>query len=106
MKRLMALLCSIVAAEGVWAHEGTPVLRQAQFYTLATTPLAIEGLTGDRFGNLYTGGRAAGVGVACPIWRVSLTNITPVVVGLVPTPTPTSQCNPAGIAIGPDGRLF
>ena len=36
----------------------------------AITPLAIEGLTGDSAGNLYTTGRAASPAL-CPVWRIT-----------------------------------
>ena len=43
--------------------------KNATFSSLVKTPLAIEGLTGDNAGNLYTVGRNAGAGVSCPVWR-------------------------------------
>src|SRR5262245_63995757 len=56
------------------------------FTTLSITPLAIEGLTGDAGGNLYTTGRAA-VPNPCPVWRIASTAtppVAPVQVGSIP----------------------
>ncbi len=50
----------------------------ATFTTLITTPLGIEGLTGDNSGNLYTVGRHVNVpaeqGLPCPVWKINLTS--------------------------------
>ncbi|MBC7939282.1 MAG: hypothetical protein H7Z19_05875, partial [Chitinophagaceae bacterium] len=78
----------------------------ASFSTLVTTPLAVEGLTGDRQNNLYTAGRSPGVGLPCPVWQVALSSVTPVLVGQVPAPSASTQCNPSGIAFGPGGALY
>ena len=72
--------------------------RDASFTTLITTPLAIEGLTGDDAGNLYTTGRGAS---PCPVWRISATSPSLVTVGNVPAP-----CSPSGIAFDAKGDLF
>jgi sugar lactone lactonase YvrE len=76
------------------------------FVTLITTPLAIEGLTADASGNLYTPGRAGVAGAACPVWRVNLREPALVVVGFVPAPSPTTQCSPSGLAFNASGELF
>ncbi len=100
---LLSALFALPAA----ADEGAQLPRHAGFTTLVTTPLAIEGLTGDRSGtSLYTPGRNAGAGIACPVWQVALASVTPVVVGRIPAPSPSGQCSPSGIAFGPDGRLY
>ncbi len=78
----------------------------ASFSTLTTTTLAIEGLTGDQQGNLYSTGRAAGNGVPCPIWRIAVGSPTPVVVGQVPAPSASASCSPSGLAFGPDGQVY
>ena len=57
--------------------------------------VGIEGLTADRRGDLYTPGRGV---VPCPVFRVRGDGA---VVGNLPGP-----CNPAGLAFGPDGRLY
>jgi sugar lactone lactonase YvrE len=78
----------------------------ASFSTLITTPLAIEGLTNDNGGNLYTPGRNPGAGLPCPVWRVNIASPTLVLVGNVPSPSPTGQCSPSGLAFNRAGKLF
>ncbi len=78
----------------------------ATFSTRIATPLVIEGLTGDRLGNLYTPSRNAGAGVPCPVWRVSVARPALVIVGFVPAPSPTQQCSPSGLAFNRSGNLF
>ena len=58
----------------------------ATFTTLITTPRAIEGLTGDNHGNLYTGGSGA---PPCPVWKINLNK---------PTLTPVGFVVPAAVA--------
>lgn len=62
MQQPFARLISRLAA----ADELPRFPRDASFTTLIITPLAIEGLTGDTAGNLYTTGRAAGV-----VWKLT-----------------------------------
>src|SRR5258705_9895451 len=76
------------------------------FTTLITTPLAIEGLTSDYNGNLYTAGRSTTNGEACPVWRIPLQSPSLNVVGLVPAPSSTATCSPSGLQFGPDGMLY
>lgn len=108
MKRLAAaaLLCAIVAVPARADDDAPALPRGAGFTTLVTTPLAIEGLTADRAGNLVTAGRNAGAGVACPVYRVALASVTPVVVGRIPAPSASASCSPSGLAFGPDARLY
>jgi len=82
-------------------HEGL-FPRNATFTTLAITPLAIEGLTADDAGNLYTTGRDL-VGDTCPVWK--FTGSTRTTVGLIPNPA-AARCNPSGIAFDPNGDLY
>jgi sugar lactone lactonase YvrE len=70
----------------------------ASFDTLIFTPLAIEGLTNDSQGNLYTPARG---GSPCPVYRVNIANPSLVVVGNIPAP-----CSPSGLAFNRAGRLF
>lgn len=72
------------------------------FSTLITTPLAIEGLTGDATGNLYTTGRATSPDL-CPIWSINKAKPELVVVGFIPNP---AACNPSGIAFDGIGNLY
>lgn len=68
------------------------------FTTVFPAPLSVEGLTGDRDGNLYSAGRG---GDLCPVWRVPSTGGEAVVVGNVPAP-----CRPSGIVLDRRGRIF
>ncbi len=100
-KKILAFLgLSLLAVPLAWAdddhHARFP--RDASFSTLVLTPLAIEGLTGDDAGNLYTTGRGAS---PCPVWRISVTHPSLVTVGNVPAP-----CSPSGIALDAKGDLF
>lgn len=104
-KQFASLLLSMLSWSPAWATDVPHLPQGASFFTLVTTPLAIEGLTGDREGNLYTTGRNAGPGVQCPVWRISLTGLT-TVVGYVPAPSAAAQCLPTGIAFGANGNLF
>ncbi len=76
------------------------------FRTLVTTPLVVEGLTGDGHGNLYTPGRNAGPGMPCPVWRVDISTASLVPVGYLPAPSPSQQCSPAGLAFDGGSDLF
>lgn len=80
------------------ANALTATVRAADFETVFRSPLTIEGLTGDRDGNLYSAGRG---GDPCPVWRVPAAGGTAVVVGNIPAP-----CSPAGLAFDAAGRLF
>ena len=66
----------------------------ASFTTLTITPLAIEGLTGDDDGNLYTTGRAP-VPDRCPVWQIDAGGSRLEVGSIANT---GSGCNPSGIA--------
>ena len=97
-KKTLALLGMLLASAGAWADDGPGLPRDATFSTLITTPLAIEGLTGDDQGHLYTTGRGAN---PCPVWRISFASPSRVVVGNVPAP-----CAPSGLTFGPEGDLY
>jgi sugar lactone lactonase YvrE len=87
-----------------WGDEDTlPFPKDATFTTLVTTPRAIEGLTGDNYSNLYTGGSGS---APCPIWKINLASPSPLVeIGTIPTSV-ASACNLAGIAFNDIGDLF
>ena len=75
--------------------------QNATFTTLITTPRAIEGLTGDNHGNLYTGGSGT---PPCPVWKINLSKPTLTPVGLI---QPASgNCGFTGIAFNDIGDLF
>jgi sugar lactone lactonase YvrE len=76
------------------------------FSTRVTTPLAIEGLTGEPGGNLFTTGRSAGNGVPCPVWRIGAGNAPLEVVGFIPAPSTSTPCNPSGITFNASRNLF
>ena len=69
------------------------------FETLVTFPLAIEGLTGDDDGNLYTTER--GGNPSCLVKRINVATKTVEVVGNIPV-----SCSPSGIAFDKNGFLF
>jgi sugar lactone lactonase YvrE len=87
----VSLLVSAQLSMSSWAQA-------ANFSTLIKTPLAIEGLTNDNAGNLYTTGRAAPI---CPVWRVNIASPSLVVVGNIPGP-----CSPSGLAFDKGGKLY
>jgi sugar lactone lactonase YvrE len=99
--RLIAAGCAAaLAALSTLALADDRFPRPATFTTQAITPLAIEGLTADSAGNLYTTGRAA-TPALCPVWRITGPNLT--VVGFIPNPV---ACNPSGIAFDAGGDLY
>ena len=72
------------------------------FTTRAITPFAIEGLTGDAAGNLYTTGRQPAAPKGCPIWRIAPDG-SRVTVAFIPNP---AACNPSGITFDRSGNLY
>jgi sugar lactone lactonase YvrE len=94
-----------------WGDEDTlPFPKDATFTTRITTPRAIEGLTGDNYRNLYTGGSGTS---PCPVWQINLHNPNPVLipVGSVepiqpPPPAPPAVCGFTGIAFDEAGNLY
>lgn len=84
------------ASDGV---DGSRPPANATFTTVLAPPLGIEGLTGDQRGNLYSAAR--GGTDPCPVYRVPAAGGASAVVGTIAAP-----CGPAGLAFGPDGRLY
>ena len=103
-KKAVAVLLSVVVTAAI-ADDGGRFPRNASFTTLITTPLAIEGLTGDGAGNLYTTGRDLNAGDNCPVWRVNIVNPSLVTVGFIPNVAGVA-CNPSGIALDELGNLY
>jgi len=102
---LWLALCAFPLGAAAWDDE-VRLREPAGFSTLTTTPLGIEGLTGDRWGNLYTAARNTPQlntdGVPCPVWKVSLFDPSVLqVVGGIPAP-----CGPTGLAFDAAGRLY
>ena len=90
-----------MAAAALGHGDGGPQARvRGQWTTVFEAPVGIEGLTADRHGNLYTPGRAA-AGSDCPVFKIPAGGGAAVTVGTIPAP-----CGPAGLAFGPDGRLY
>ena len=109
-KVLSALLGASVVlfSAAALADAGSPGLpRNVSFTTLAITPFAIEGLTGDADGNLYTTGRAtpAAADNPCPVWRIKPDG-TLVPVGSIPNAPAPNACNPSGITFDALGNLY
>lgn len=104
---LVATCCALLSLLACTASRADGGAGGLTFTTLSITPYAIEGLTGDSSGNLYTTGRAP-AGTRCPVWKID-TNaaqpVTPVQVGSIPN-EPGQACNPSGITFDKDGNLY
>ena len=97
---VLVVSCALVLGSGLSpASPGeSPFPRHPTFTTQALTPLAIEGLTGDASGNLYTTGRAAPPAL-CPVWKIS--GPTLAVVGFLPAIRRGSRSTGPGICTSP-----
>jgi len=108
----MKIAASLLAF-AVVAWTGAPTANgqfpeNASFTTVSITTLAIEGLTGDPDGTVYTTGRAA-TPTRCPVWRIDAgtaagTLVTPVQIGSIPNAAP--GCNPSGITRDASGSFY
>lgn len=76
--------------------------KDARFATFAITPFAIEGLTGDAAGNLYTTGRQTNTAKLCPVWRFAADRTRRTVAFIENSPA----CNPSGITFDRFGDLY
>ena len=94
-------LCAL-ALGPAWAHDESRLPRNASFTTLSVTPFAIEGLTGDAAGNLYTTGRQPDTTRNCPVWRIGADG-SRTTVGFIANST---GCNPSGITFDRGGDLY
>jgi sugar lactone lactonase YvrE len=108
MSRTRALavlvLAGATAALGIGAAigQGKPKAEEETWTTVFKSPVGIEGLTLDDDGNLYVPQRGGIAG--CTIVRIAAdggANQPGVAVAKMNPP-----CNPAGVAFGPDGRLY
>ena len=110
-KWYVSTLCAVILSLGwvrAWA-DPPQFPHKATFTTLITTPRAIEGLTGDKQGNLYTGGSvtvATTPITPCPIWKININNPALVEVGKITPNTLPSTCGFAGIALNDIGDVF
>jgi sugar lactone lactonase YvrE len=95
------LLSGLVSAAAI-ADDDARFPKPASFTTFAVTPFAIEGLTGDDAGNLYTTGRQLNTAKRCPVWRFD-SNGARVTVGFIAN---TPACNPSGITFDSLGNLY
>jgi sugar lactone lactonase YvrE len=99
----LAAACSAVAFPAyVMADDALPFGGAASFTTLAVTPYAIEGLTGDAAGNLYTTGRAPAP-EPCPVWRFDENGVRTQIGSI---PNAPGACNPSGIAFDALDNLY
>lgn len=96
-----------ISLSGATVADDRGLPQDLSFSTLVTTPLAVEGLTGDESGNVYTVGRQPGAGMPCPVWRVrtDVANPTLELVGNIPAPA-SGQCSPSGLTFNELGNLF
>src|SRR2546427_797721 len=84
-----------------------PFPRPATFRTLVTTPLAIEGLTADEEGRLYTVGRAGVAGSPGPVWRIAPDGTVSEVFRIPPMRNSTALGgNLSGDGVGRQARTF
>src|SRR5262245_47134321 len=102
--RPTTLLAAVLLAAAGPSHGQFP--EKVSFTTVSITPLAIEGLTSDDNGALYTTGRAAAP-TRCPVWRIDAdprgAPVSPVQVGSIPN---AAACNPSGIARDSSGNFY
>ena len=93
---LACVVSPIVAADGQFPDD-------ASVTTLTITPFAIEGLTGDDAGNLYTTGRALATDARCPVWRIDPGGAL-LQIGSIGNAAP--GCSPAGITRDTQGSFY
>src|SRR5436853_7231247 len=96
MRLAAGTLTAIIIAAAAPLLGSAQFPENASFTTVSITPFAIEGLTGDEDGTLYTTGRAPAP-ARCPVWRIDAASgsvVAPVQIGSIPNASP--GCNPAG----------
>jgi sugar lactone lactonase YvrE len=99
---LVGVVLAAGLAIGTALGHGKPGSTQKTWTTVFKSPIAIEGLTLDDEGNLYVPQRGGAAG--CSIVRIHAeggADQPGVTVARMNPP-----CNPAGLAFGPDGRLY
>jgi len=120
-KAIAVLLAgTVISISGIEAradddHDSPPVPSNATFTTRALTPFAIEGLTGDAAGKLYTTGRQPDGNKKCPVWKIDPADGSRVTVAFIPNravappppaPAASTPCNPSGITFDGIGNLY
>ena len=98
-KSFISLVLALVLGFGWSLARADDLPKNVDFDTIALFPLAIEGLTGDKDGNLYTTERVGDP--SCLVKRIHVATKTVEVVGNVPAP-----CSPSGLAFDKNGFLF
>src|SRR5688572_30302070 len=103
-RAIVLVLAGVTAslALGAALGQGKPKADDLTWTTIYKSTVGIEGLTLDDDGNLYVPQRGGAAG--CNIVRIAAdggANQTGAVVARMNPP-----CNPAGLAFGPDGRLY
>lgn len=100
---LLAMLACVGASMAAADDQQFP--DNSTFTTLEITPFAIEGLTGDEVGNLYTTGRAplTDPPTRCPLWQIAPTG-GKLQVGSIGNPSP--GCSPSGLTRDRHGSLY
>jgi len=97
---LLAMLACI--GTSITAADDQQFPDNPRFLTHAITALAIEGLTGDDHGNLYTTGRAA-LPDRCPLWQIDPGGAI-LQVGSIGNSAP--GCSPSGITRDREGSFY
>jgi sugar lactone lactonase YvrE len=112
MNVMTGVLVAVLAAAGHGSADGNGDNRRlpsdVTFTTIAITQFAIEGLTGDEDGTLYTTGRAPQP-ARCPVWRIDAgargtSLLLPIQIGSIPNAG--TGCNPSGITRDAMGNFY
>jgi len=103
---LFSVFVLYVGSALAWADPPRQFPQNATFTTLIKTPRALEGLTGDGRGNLYTGGSGTSVPQPCPVWKINLNKPELITVGNIAPASGLSTCGFSGIAFNDIGYLF
>jgi sugar lactone lactonase YvrE len=99
---LVAVIVAAGLAIGSALGHGKPRSTEKTWTTVYKSPISIEGLTLDDAGNLYVPQRGGAAG--CSIVRIDAEGGADQAGVTVARMNP--PCNPAGLAFGPDGRLY
>jgi sugar lactone lactonase YvrE len=99
---LVAVVVAAGLAIGSALGHGKPRSTEKTWTTVYKSPISIEGLTLDDAGNLYVPQRGGAAG--CSIVRIDAEGGADQAGVTVARMNP--PCNPAGLAFGPDGRLY